>query len=58
MPGYTVITTAAYFVESESENEAINKIYETLLGNGDAKDLGNGEIACIFAIQDYQRIIK
>jgi hypothetical protein len=58
MPGYTVIATAAYFVESNSEDEAVNKIYETLLGNGDAKDLGNGEIGTIFAVQGYQRIIK
>lgn len=58
MPGYTVIATVGYFVEAESKDEASNIIYETLLGNGDTTALGDGEIACTFVLNGYQRIIN
>lgn len=41
---YTVTSFSTHFVEAEDENDALNIVYEALLGNDKNKILGNGEI--------------
>jgi hypothetical protein len=41
---YTVTSTSTHFVEANSANEALNKVYEALLGNDEEEILGGGEV--------------
>ncbi len=41
---YTVTSTSTHFVEADSANEALNKVYEALLGNDEEEILGSSEV--------------
>jgi hypothetical protein len=41
---YTVTSISTHFVEANDANEALNIVYEALLGNDKNNVLGNGEI--------------
>lgn len=44
MPNYTVTASGTYFVEANNADEALNLVYEAMLGNDEKKILGWGEI--------------
>lgn len=44
MTMYTVTAMATYFVDSENATEALNVVYESMLGNDSQGILGSGEI--------------
>lgn len=56
---YTVTSFSTHFVEAEDENDALNIVYEALLGNDKNKILGNGEIhqQTMIARQGYHSAI-
>jgi hypothetical protein len=41
---YTVTTVTTHFTEANSPTEALNIVYEALLGNDDNDILGEGEV--------------
>lgn len=41
---YTITAFSTHFVEAKSENEALDIVYEALLGNDENNILGNGEV--------------
>jgi hypothetical protein len=57
---YTVTAFSTHFVEANSEDEALNIIYEALLGNDKNNVLGNGEVhtTTMIARQGYHSTIK
>lgn len=57
---YTVTAFSTHFVEAKSENEALDIVYEALLGNDKHNILGNGEIhqQTMIARQGYHSTIK
>lgn len=57
---YTVTAFTTHFVEANSEDEALDIVYEALLGNDKNNVLGNGEIhtATMIARQGYHSTIK
>ncbi len=57
---YTVTSISTHFVEAEDANEALNIIYEALLGNDKNNVLGNGEIheQTMIVRQGYHSTIK
>lgn len=57
---YTVTAFSTHFVEANSEDEALNIIYEALLGNDKSNILGNGEVhtTTMIARQGYHSTIK
>lgn len=42
---YTVTTEVTYFVQATDPFQARDIVYEALLGNGDNKTLGQGEVS-------------
>ena len=57
---YTVTSISTHFVEAEDANEALNIVYEALLGNDKNNVLGNGEIheQTMIVRQGYHSTIK
>jgi len=57
---YTVTAFSTHFVEAKSENEALDIVYEALLGNDKNNILGNGEVhqQTMIARQGYHSTIK
>ena len=57
---YTVTAFSTHFVEAKNENEALDIVYEALLGNDQSNILGNGEIhqQTMIARQGYHSTIK
>ena len=57
---YTVTSFSTHFVEANDANEALNIVYEALLGNDKDNILGNGEIhqQTMIARQGYHSTIK
>lgn len=57
---YTVTAFSTHFVEANSEDEALNIVYEALLGNDENNVLCNGEIhqQTMIARQGYHSTIK
>lgn len=57
---YTVTAFSTHFVEAKSENEALDIVYEALLGNDKDSILGNGEVhqQTMIARQGYHSTIK
>jgi hypothetical protein len=57
---YTVTSISTHFVEANDANEALNVVYEALLGNDKNNVLGNGEIheQTMIVRQGYHSTIK
>ena len=57
---YTVTGFSTHFVKAKSENEALNIVYEALLGNDENNILGNGEVhtTTMIARQGYHSAIR
>lgn len=57
---YTVTAFSTHFVEAKSENEALDIVYEALLGNDKNNILGNGEVhqQTMIARRGYHSTIK
>jgi hypothetical protein len=57
---YTVTSISTHFVEANDANEALNIVYEALLGNDKNNVLGNGEIheQTMIVRQGYHSTIK
>lgn len=60
MPFYTVTTFSTHFTEAEDATEALNIVYEALLGNDKNKILGNSEVshATMHVQQGFHSTIK
>lgn len=41
---YTVTSSSTHFVEADNADEALDKVYEALLGNDDDQILGSSEV--------------
>ena len=56
---YTVTAFSTHFVEAKNENEALDIVYEALLGNDKSNILGNGEVhqQTMIARQGYHSTI-
>jgi hypothetical protein len=57
---YTVTAFSTHFVEAKNENEALDIVYEALLGNDKSNILSNGEVhqQTMIARQGYHSTIE
>lgn len=57
---YTVTSISTHFVEAISEEQALDIVYEALLGNDKNNVLGNGEVnySMMIARKGYHSTIK